>query len=113
MLMNRRCDVAVARARREGRSAGPRMGARSAAIQSRPVSAVRERNVPTRERSVDRDLAVFGLRAGIVIAAGVAAIALAEVELGVACLIALVKLAGDLPAPPRRDRPTAYASRRI
>ena len=48
-------------------------------------------------RPLDRKVA-FGLQVGIVLAAVVAAVALAEVELGVVGLLALVRLATEFPS---------------
>ena len=47
---------------------------------------------------LDRKKVAYGLQVGIVVAAVIAAIALAEVELGVVGLLALVRLASEFPS---------------
>ncbi len=57
--------------------------------------------VEKRAKGVETGL--FALRVGLVAAGIVLAVALAEAELGIACAIAAVKLASELPiATPRR-----------
>lgn len=103
--MQRRNDAVVTRSLPTSR---PISRPRPKPTASRPVpNAIRKSSAMRRPRMTS-DTALLGIRVGLISAAAVAAVALAEVELGVACLIAAVKLMSELPLPESGTRWRRY-----